>query len=433
MNYSTEQKAILEDDSNFKQVIAAAGSGKTSTMIALLEKVIRENTEDQGEILVITFSRKAVGEIKERLEKKVTHSEIRIQTFHAYCLYILQKYNPEFATTGIKIIEPNEKETIFKDYFKRERFAIGGIPYEFLLSSTGNFLEKHFPKIAIEVNNTYAQYKKENGKLDFDDLVQIYLQALRDKKEWAMDARKEVKRVIVDEFQDTDLSQLEWLRLLNPEKLCVVGDDWQAIYGFRGASTEPFLKFKDFFTPCSIHFLTTNYRSLPAIVQTSAIPIGKNKKNIKKQVQPFRKGIANVFKIFLDEEQTLDSLCEKVKQSMAVNPDLMVLCRSNFRIQHLIKLGIPETNIITIHASKGLEFGTVFVDLQSGWNIKINEDPEIIEEERRILYVALSRAKDNLYIFGNRKPKKDLIEDNFFGYFRFAVREIQLGRIKECA
>lgn len=70
MNYSTEQKAILEDDSNFKQVIAAAGSGKTSTMIALLEKVIRENTEDQTEILVITFSRKAVGEIKERLEKK---------------------------------------------------------------------------------------------------------------------------------------------------------------------------------------------------------------------------------------------------------------------------------------------------------------------------------------------------------------------------
>ena len=411
MNYSTEQKAILEDDSNFKQVIAAAGSGKTSTMIALLEKVIRENTEDQGEILVITFSRKAVGEIKERLEKKVTHSEIRIQTFHAYCLYILQKYNPEFATTGIKIIEPNEKETIFKDYFKRERFAIGGIPYEFLLSSTGNFLEKHFPKIAIEVNNTYAQYKKENGKLDFDDLVQIYLQALRDKKEWAMDARKEVKRVIVDEFQDTDLSQLEWLRLLNPEKLCVVGDDWQAIYGFRGASTEPFLKFKDFFT----------------------IPIGKNKKNIKKQVQPFRKGIANVFKISIDEEQTLDSFCEKVKQSVVANPDLMVLCRSNFRIQHLIKLGIPETNIITIHASKGLEFGTVFVDLQSGWNIKINEDPEIIEEERRILYVALSRAKDNLYIFGNRKQKKDLIEDNFFGYFRFAVREIQLGRIKECA
>lgn len=430
MKYSSEQLKILEDNTNYKQVIAAAGSGKTSTMIALLEKIIHEKKEKQDKILVITFSRKAVSEIKERLEKKVSNPEIRIQTFHAYCLYILQKYNPDFINRGIKIIEPNEKENLFKDFFRRERFEIGGIPYEFLLSSTGNFLETYFPKIAIEVNSQYSLYKKENGKLDFDDLVQIYLDGLREKRTWAMEARKEVKRVIVDEFQDTDLTQLEWLRLLNPESLCVVGDDWQAIYGFRGASTEPFLKFKDFFSPCNIHFLTTNYRSLPTIINTSAIPIAKNKKNIKKKVQAFRKGESHVFKIKIGEEQSLDSFCQFVKNKIADNPDLMVLCRSNFRIDHLIKLGIPKTHILTIHASKGLEFGTVFVDLQAGWNIKVDESPDVIEEERRILYVALSRAKDNLYIFGNEKPKKDLIEDTFFGYFRFSVRAISLPSLQ---
>ncbi|MBP7281599.1 MAG: UvrD-helicase domain-containing protein [Leptospiraceae bacterium] len=426
MNYSPEQKSILEDDSNFKQVIAAAGSGKTSTMIALLEKIISEKRERQEEILVITFSKKAVGEIKERLEKKVGEQKIRIQTFHAYCLYILQKYNPDYKDTGIKIIEPTEKERIFRDYFKRERFKVGGIPYEFLLSSSSNFLEKYFPDIEIEVNESYTLYKKENGKLDFDDLVEIYLEGLRVQKPWALEARREVKRVIVDEFQDTDLEQLEWLRLLNPERLCVVGDDWQAIYGFRGASTEPFLKFKDFFTPCSIHFLTTNYRSLPAVIQTSSLPISKNKKNIPKKVKAFRKGIARVFRICLSEEETLESFCEFLQKQIADNPDSMVLCRSNLRITYLIKLGIPEANIMTIHASKGLEFHTVFVDLHSGWNLKLDESKETIEEERRILYVALSRAKDNLYIFGNRKPKKDLIEDHFFGYFRFAVREIKI-------
>jgi len=68
--------------------------------------------------------------------------------------------------------------------------------------------------------------------------------------------------------------------------------------------------------------------------------------------------------------------------------------------------------------------------LQAGWNIKVDESPDVIEEERRILYVALSRAKDNLYIFGNEKPKKDLIEDTFFGYFRFSVRAISLPSLQ---
>ncbi|MBK8397002.1 MAG: UvrD-helicase domain-containing protein [Leptospiraceae bacterium] len=430
MHNSIEQNLILEDNSNFTQVIAAAGSGKTSTMIALLQKIITENTENQNEILVITFSKKAVSEIKERLEKKTGKQNIRIQTFHAYCLYIIQKYNPDFEKTQIQIIDPKEKERIFKEYFIRERFKVGGIPYEFLLSSTGNFFKKHFPELSIEVNEMYSRYKKMNAKLDFEDLVQIYLEGLREKKSWAMEARKEVKRVIVDEFQDTDLEQLEWLRLLNPEKLCVVGDDWQAIYGFRGASTEPFLKFKDFFSPCSIHFLTTNYRSLPAVIQTSALPISKNKKNIQKKVNAFRRGIAKVFRICLSEDQTLESFCIFIQNQIIKVPNTMILCRSNLRIQYLIKLGIPDTNIMTIHASKGLEFNTVFVDLHSGWNLNLDEAKETIEEERRILYVALSRAKDNLYILGNRKTEKNRIEDHFFGYFRFAVREITIEFLK---
>lgn len=378
---------------------------------------------------MITFSRKAVGEIKERLEKKVGHKEIRIQTFHAYCLYILQKYHPNFQNVEIRIIEPNEKEGILKDFFKRERFTVGGIPYDFLISNTGNFLEKNFPTLAEEVNKAYENYKKENNKLDFDDLVEVYLAGLRNKEDWANKARQEVSCIIVDEFQDTDLTQLEWLRLLSPEKLCVVGDDWQAIYGFRGASTEPFLKFKDIFTPCSMHFLTTNYRSLPKIVDTSAIPISKNKKNIQKKVRAFRDGKANVNKIYIDEDQSLESLCKIILKKAANDPDIMVLCRSNYRIQALINLGIPEKNIMTIHGSKGLEFKTVFVDLHSGWNLKIDEETDVIEEERRILYVALSRAKDNLFIFGNRKFRKKLIEDNFFAYFRFTVPEIKLMKL----
>lgn len=425
MKYSEEQLKILSEDSNYMQVIAAAGSGKTSTMVALLEKLILEGKEKQEEILVITFSRKAVSEIEERLHKRVQNTSIKIKTFHAYCLYILQKYSDEFSGKQIKVIETEEKERVLKDYFKKERFKVGGIPYELLLGGN-DFLKNYFPEVYEGAMDIYSRYKKDNGKIDFDDMVKSYLNGLRENKNWAKKARQEVKRVIVDEFQDTDMVQLEWLRLLAPEKICVVGDDWQAIYGFRGASTEPFFKFPEVFSPCKIHFLKTNYRSLPAIINTSAIPISKNKKNIPKKVNPFRKGECAVFRISIIDDSALKYFADFFSGLvLAKEIECMILCRTNFRIEFWKKLGVPEKNLMTIHGSKGLEFKTVFIDLLSGWNQKADEKIEVIEEERRILYVALSRAKDNLYILGNKFPEEDSLADEFYNYFRLKVLELK--------
>ncbi|MCB1156569.1 MAG: UvrD-helicase domain-containing protein [Leptospiraceae bacterium] len=415
---SEEQQVVVKYEGNFQQVIAGAGSGKTHTMISLLEYILQKGEEKQEEILVITFSRKAVQEITERLEKKVGKNAVNIKTFHAYCLSVLKRYHPVYKK-GLSIIEESEKEELIRAFLKKERFKIGGIPYEFFLSGT-SFTQTHFPDLAMQIETLYSSYKEAEKKLDFDDLIQVYLNALKENMDWALQAKKEVKRVIVDEFQDTDLVQLEWLKLLQPEKLTVVGDDWQAIYGFRGASTIPFLEFPNLFQPCEVNFLRTNYRSLPEVVKTSAIPIHKNKGNIPKEAIPKRKGKSFVYKLKLDKEDFL-GLVSSLQNS---KEDYKILCRSNYRIREYQKAGIAEDKLMTIHGSKGLEFTTVYLDLLSGWNLKPDCEKETLEEERRILYVGLSRAKDNLFILGNRKKDKKRIEDLFFSYFRFRVSSI---------
>ncbi|MCE9500744.1 MAG: UvrD-helicase domain-containing protein [Leptospira sp.] len=430
MNFNEEQRIVIESKSKYKQVVAAAGSGKTSTMVGMLAKIVTEKEENPEKILVITFSRKAAAEIRERLNRTIGNSPVIIKTFHAYCLYIIKKYHPHYGENSADIIDPEEKNEFFRNYFKRERFKIGGIPFDLLLSGTENFLKKFFPEVLKEIEADYKKYKEINRKLDFDDLVSIYLEGLNKKEAWAEKARKEVSTVVVDEFQDTDLTQLEWLQKLDPEKLTIVGDDYQSIYGFRGASTIPFLRFKEFFSPCETFFLKTNYRSLPAIIRTSAIPISKNKKNIKKKIIPFREGKAKVRLIEMENENSLAPLSELMTRANYLRNNAMFLCRSNFRIQKIIQAGIPSDRIMTIHAAKGLEFDTVILDLSTGWNLKADEKPETMEEERRILYVGLSRAKNNLFILGVKDKNKNRIEDLFYSYFRFRTKKISVEKLK---
>ncbi|MEM7183668.1 MAG: UvrD-helicase domain-containing protein [Spirochaetota bacterium] len=431
MQYSEEQQQVIEYSGDYQQVIAGAGSGKTFTMIQMLVKLIHEGKEKQREILVITFSKKAVTEISERLEKAVGKHQIKIQTFHAYCLYILKKYHPKYSKEGMRILLPEDKEKIFREFFVEKKFVIGGIPYDFFLQTNSMFLKTHFPDLEHELLQVYQDYKDKNNLLDFDDLVNVYLRAMQENKDWARQARQEVKRVIVDEFQDTDLTQLEWLKMLQPQKLTVVGDDWQAIYGFRGASVEPFLKFKDIFSPCQVNFLCANYRSLKEIVKIAHLPIQKNKNNIKKKTLAQREGKGTVHRANIESDEDLQFLCYTLLEEENFAKKGMLLCRSNFRLQTYHKLGIPQENLMTIHASKGLEFPYVLVDLAGGWNVKTDAALESIEEERRILYVALSRAKDKLLILGNPQQEKKSVEHVFFAYFHRKVASLNLENLSK--
>ncbi|EKR64659.1 AAA protein [Leptospira weilii str. 2006001853] len=418
VQYSPAQKAVIEEKSRFVQVVAAAGSGKTSTMVGIIERILVENLFPEESILVLTFSRKAAGEISDRIQRSTEKNSIRVQTFHAYCLYVLGRWHPRFIAQKPKILPLEEKNQFYREFLKKERNKIGGIPYELFWAENIPYIRENFAELKKNLEFAYQKYKEENGFLDFDDLVRMFLDGLRNEEEWTHESRNILRKIIVDEFQDTDLEQLEFLQLLSRSaSIVVVGDDSQAIYSFRGTAPGAFLSFQKLFQPCKLHFLNTNYRSLPEIIRTSAIPIRKNREKIEKEVFPSRQGKAFVGKILMEE--VVDLIPFLIRAIPSSETDLKILCRSNFRISEYARVGIPKDYLMTIHSSKGLEFHTVFVDLADGWNVRPDSPLETIEEERRILYVGLSRAKDRLLVLGAAKnSRRETIENEFFRYFK---------------
>ncbi|AOP32910.1 damage-inducible protein [Leptospira tipperaryensis] len=418
IQYSQAQKTVIEENARFVQVVAAAGSGKTSTMVGIVERILRDKLFLEESILVLTFTKKAAGEISERIRKVTGTDQIRVQTFHAFCLYALSRWHPKFKTQKPKILPPEEKNLFYRQFLKQKRFLVGGIPYELFWAENISYIKENFPELLNELEFHYKEYKNKNGYLDFEDLVTLFLEGLKFNEEWTFPAKQNIRKILVDEFQDTDLEQLAFLQSLSESaSITVVGDDAQSIYSFRGATLEPFLRFKEFFSGAALHFLSTNYRSLPEIIRTSDIPIQRNQNRIEKEVLPFRNGKGSVGKILMEE--TADLVPYLIRAIPSSNQNVKILCRSNFRIGEYVRAGIPEEYLMTIHASKGLEFHTVFVDLSDGWNARPDSPLETIEEERRILYVGLSRAEDRLFILGAAKnSRRETIENEFFRYFK---------------
>ncbi|MGQ2810539.1 UvrD-helicase domain-containing protein, partial [Leptospira interrogans] len=251
VQYSSAQQKVINENTRFVQVVAAAGSGKTSTMVGIIERILVENLFPKESVLVLTFSRKAAIEISNRIQKVTDKNSIRVQTFHAYCLYALSQWHPKFTLKKPKILSPEEKNQFYRGFLKKERNKIGGIPYDFFWAENIPFIQENFSELKKDLEFAYQKFKHNNGFLDFEDLVKMFLDGLKNEEEWTSERRSLLQKIIVDEFQDTDLEQLEFLKLLSQRaSIVVVGDDSQAIYSFRGTSPEAFLNFQHLFQPC---------------------------------------------------------------------------------------------------------------------------------------------------------------------------------------
>ncbi len=301
---------------------------------------------------------------------------------------------------------------------------------------------RHFYELAIPLIKDYQVYCTNKSYLDFDDLIILTIKLLKEHPEARDLYQQKFRYVMVDEFQDVNSLQVKLLDvLLTPDtQLFCVGDDWQAIYGFRGSNVDYIVNFEKHFPSSEIHKLDINYRSTQSIVGASNEVIRNNRNQIGKDISAFKKDPSHIeiYRAKKPGEDDLKFFVDKVRslQEMGyTKEDILVLSRRS-------KMATPYFNALknsklfasfkTIHASKGLEARAVFiVGLSEGdggfpdvWLddaifrvIKDTKYDMLLEEERRLFYVAITRAKDELFLItelGNESQFIDEIPKAFF-------------------
>lgn len=293
-----------------------------------------------------------------------------------------------------------------------------------------------FYELAVPVIKAYNTYCVNKSYLDFDDLIIQAIHLLKSNEEIRKKYHDQFKFILVDEFQDVNNLQVRLLELLlTPEtQLFCVGDDWQSIYGFRGSEVDYIVNFEKHFEPSRVIKLDVNYRSTQTIVGASTEVIRKNRFQVDKNIIAHKQTPSKI-QIYRAKEIQQDGvgyMLEKVralyKEGFGAE-DILVLYRRSKMFQpykDALRASGLKVTAKTIHASKGLEAKAVFIvgltDGSGGFPdiwlddavFRVIKDVKIdmmMEEERRLFYVALTRAKDELYLITELGSESRFIDD----------------------
>ncbi len=334
-------------------ILAGAGSGKTRVLTHRIAYLIDEKGVNPWNILAITFTNKAAGEMRERVDKLVGFGSesIWVSTFHSMCVRILRRHISLLGyDTNFTIYDSDDQKTLMKDICRllnidtkmfRERSLLSAIshakdelitPEEFRLQAGGDF---GFLKIA-QVYEEYEKQLRANNALDFDDLLVRTVQLFQTQKDVLERYQERFRYIMVDEYQDTNTVQFELVRLLASKyrNLCVVGDDDQSIYKFRGANIKNILNFEEFFEDAKVIKLEQNYRSTSNILN-AANSVIKNNRGRKEKALWTDKGDGERldFRQFDTAYDEADYIVESIKKQTADGKftyhDNAVLYRTN--------------------------------------------------------------------------------------------------------
>lgn len=288
-----QQKAVLHKEGPLL-ILAGAGSGKTSTMTHRIAHLIRAEGVSPFQILAVTFTNKAAKEMKDRVEALIgDSSSIWILTFHSACLRILRShaekisYRPNFV-----VYDPVDQKTLIKSCLKEAGFDEKAYPPSYVLSIISDCKEKGISPSDFEAKNSdspktkhlarlftaYDHALKANNAMDFDDLILRAVQLLETNSEILSYYQQKFQYIMVDEYQDTNRMQYRLIQLLasGHKNLCVVGDDDQCIYQWRGADINNILDFEKDFRGTKVIKLEQNYRSCANILAAAHSVIEHN-------------------------------------------------------------------------------------------------------------------------------------------------------------
>lgn len=315
-----------------------------------------------------------------------------------------------------------------------------------------------FYKLAIPFVEKYISYCTNKSYLDFNDLITKTISLLKNQPDIKHQLQKTFQYILVDEFQDVNNLQVELIKLLLTEntQLFCVGDDWQSIYGFRGSNVNYIVDFEKHFPDSKTVILNLNYRSTQNIVGASNEVISHNKFKIDKELSALKVS-ENKIVVFAgsQEDENIDFCYEIVQELLKdgfQHDDILFLYRRSKMFEPYYKRFKSEGIKVqgkTIHSSKGLEAKVVFIiGLTEGsggfpdiWLmdrifqvIKKADYDLLMEEERRLFYVAITRAKDKLYLItekGNGSSFLNEIPDSFKTHSSNGTRSV-IGKIEIC-
>ena len=344
-----EQRAAVEHEGKSLLILAGAGSGKTRVITTKIAYLIAEKNYDPRSILAVTFTKKAAKEMRERVEAMYPLADgCQIRTFHSFGAYFLRRYAEEAGIDkNFTVYDDNDKATLVQKStpgLKKSEAAsyahkISLAKDYYLHCDSERLVEISADPLFPEIYSAYQKKLRATGNVDFGDLIMLPIDLLNSNENVARQTRFRYRVIMVDEYQDTNIAQFLFLKALSGVDensgtyVCVVGDDDQSIYKFRGAEVRNILNFQNEFPGTDLIRLERNYRSTASILNAAGKVVSRNEGRLGKTLIAERgdgKKPALVFLPNQDDEATFcaDLISKKYAEGVPYN-SWAILYRTN--------------------------------------------------------------------------------------------------------
>ena len=346
------QKAAVEAVDTPVLIFAGAGSGKTRVLTYKISYLIKENIVKPEEILAVTFTNKAAGVMKQRVSDllKGNVQNINIGTFHSICAKILRNeirhlgftknyaiYDASDQISLIKVIMAENNLTKNNVMPKTVRNKISSYKSQLINPKAAlKFANNIQDKIIVDIYKSYNSLLKENNAVDFDDLLNFPLEIFNNHPRTLGKYQKLWKYILVDEYQDTNKAQFLLVKMLAEKhrNICVVGDDDQSIYAWRGADIRNILDFEKDFPECETFTLENNYRSTNQILQAAQSVVRNNLDRVDKDLLSVNGegdliGVIETHDEMEEADAVINALQKEIKMKKRTFNDFSILYRTN--------------------------------------------------------------------------------------------------------
>ena len=348
-------------------IVAGAGSGKTKVLTSRIAHIIRSHKAFSNQILAVTFTNKAAKEMQVRVSKLLNKGATGLPwlgTFHSISAKILRKHAEAVGLkSNFTIIDQDDQTRLVKNICKAENIDIKKISPKYILAVIDKWKNKGFypedvilkkrevlEKNFLKIYKIYQQKLIDLNCADFSDLILHTVKIFKNYSDICSIYSNKFKFILVDEYQDTNFIQSEWLKFLSEKNgnICCVGDDDQSIYSWRGAEIKNFLEFDKNYSGTKIVRLEKNYRSTQNILSVASKLIENNQNRVGKTLYTTQEDgeliTLDCFRNVKDEATEISSTIENFKNNNSLN-EIAILVRAIFQTrefeERFLKVGIP--------------------------------------------------------------------------------------------